>query len=286
MSAKLFTPQSLPYIPTLLLKAALKRPQHIAHPCLPDTVLRCQGMQVAGDRQRAYQSLLPWPQQGAVHPAWIHCLAMPLHLMLLLDKGFPFRVMGLVHMENQITQYRALGLDEKLDIVCELADLQPHRLGWQFSIVTKVTSADVLIWEAKSINLARHGKAPAKTLSSVQDLQQVDEIWHLDDDLGRQYAKVSGDYNPIHLYPWSARLFGFNAPIAHGMWSKARCISALSSVLGERFRISVSFRKPILLPCDIGFYAHSEPQGGRFGLLSADGLSTHFSGDYECLTGR
>ena len=45
-------------------------------------------------------------------------------------------------------------------------------------------------------------------------------------DIGFQYAKVSGDWNPIHL-PYVARLFGMKAPIVHGMWSLGRTLSNL-----------------------------------------------------------
>ena len=38
--------------------------------------------------------------------------------------------------------------------------------------------------------------------------------WRLPADQGRRYAAVSGDYNPIHLYGWAARPFGFKQPIA------------------------------------------------------------------------
>ena len=50
-------------------------------------------------------------------------------------------------------------------------------------------------------------------------------------DLGRRYAAISGDYNPIHLGALSAKLFGFKQAIAHGMWSKARCLAALDAVI-------------------------------------------------------
>jgi acyl dehydratase len=35
--------------------------------------------------------------------------------------------------------------------------------------------------------------------------------------LSRQYARVSGDYNPIHLSSLSAKVFGFRSVVAHGM---------------------------------------------------------------------
>ena len=53
--------------------------------------------------------------------------------------------------------------------------------------------------------------------------------WSLPEDLGRRFAKVAGDRNPIHMYWWTARLFGFRRPIIHGMWTLARCMAALGN---------------------------------------------------------
>jgi hypothetical protein len=51
--------------------------------------------------------------------------------------------------------------------------------------------------------------------------------WRLAGNLGRRYGAVSGDRNPIHLYPVTAKAFGFPTNIAHGMWTKARSLAAL-----------------------------------------------------------
>jgi hypothetical protein len=45
--------------------------------------------------------------------------------------------------------------------------------------------------------------------------------------VGRQYARVSGDFNPIHIAAVAARFFGFKRALAHGMWSLARCAAEL-----------------------------------------------------------
>jgi acyl dehydratase len=78
-------------------------------------------------------------------------------------------------------------------------------------------------------------------------------LWRLPSDLGRRYAAVSGDRNPIHLSALSARPFGFRRAIAHGMWTAARCLTALEGRLPPTFRMDVEFRSPILLPGTVAF---------------------------------
>ena len=90
--------------------------------------------------------------------------------------------------------------------------------------------------------------------------------WHLPDDLGRRYASVSGDRNPIHMHSLTAKAFGFPRAIAHGMWTKARCIAALEPSLPNAYQVDVDFRKPILLPAQVDF----ERTGERFRVRSGD----------------
>ena len=72
-------------------------------------------------------------------------------------------------------------------------------------------------------------------------------------DVGRRYAKVSGDVNPIHLHPLGARLFGFRGAIAHGMWTKARCLAALQSRVPDALTADVAFQQPLPLGSTVRF---------------------------------
>ena len=107
--------------------------------------------------------------------------------------------------------------------------------------------------------------------------------WHLPGDLGRRYAAVSGDRNPIHLHALTARPLGFPQAIAHGMWTKARCLAALEeSDVGElssgAFSVDVRFRRPILLPAAVGFGSAADNQAVNFAVRASSGDVTHLEG--------
>jgi hypothetical protein len=110
------------------------------------------------------------------------------------------------------------------------------------------------------------------------DDRPVTATWRLSGDLGRRYASVSGDMNPIHIHPVSARLLGFPAAIIHGMWTKARCLAALDPRLPERFGVEVSFRKPILLPATVQFAEGSGEPGIGFAVRGAGKGTPHLEG--------
>src|SRR5262249_54082255 len=105
-------------------------------------------------------------------------------------------------------------------------------------------------------------------------------VWRLRGDLGRRYAAVSGDLNPIHLHALSARPLGFKSAIVHGMWTAARCLAALENRLPEAFSFEVAFRRPIALPARVEFL---EDDGGRrFGVRDARDHTPHLDGHVGC----
>ena len=82
------------------------------------------------------------------------------------------------------------------------------------------------------------------------------------DDIGRRYAAVSGDVNPIHLNPLAAKAFGFPRAIAHGMWTHARSLAALEGRLpAGPLTVRAQFAKPVLLPSTVAL--HTAVDRGR-----------------------
>ena len=158
--------------------------------------------------------------------------------------------------------------------------IEPHQRGRRFDIRTEARAGDELVWEEVSTNLGRGTGSPdaAKTddLPSSEALPAT-ATWRLRGDLGRRYGSVSGDLNPIHVHPLSARLFGFPSAIAHGMWTKARCLAALEP-LPAAFVIDVRFRRPILLPATVRFGSAEEGDGDRFCVRDAAEDTSHLVG--------
>jgi acyl dehydratase len=182
-------------------------------------------------------------------PTYPHVLAFGMH-MDLLGKA-PFSAVGVVHIANRIVQHRPLLLGEELALSVSVSELRPHRRGRQFDFVSEVRVGGELVWEDVSTNLKRGEGDESIAREPEFELPPVTAQWRLEDDLGRRYAAVSGDHNPIHLHAWSAKAFGFPRAIAHGMWTKARCLSALR--LPDAFTADVRFKKPILLPGTVTF---------------------------------
>ena len=239
---------------------------------VPDRALTRAGVAVDPDRVAAYDRVCGFGLSDTLPPTYPHMLAFPMHLALMTDGRFPLAAMGLVHIANAITVHRPLSVTERLSLRVWATPLQPHPRGRQFTVRTEARVGEELVWEESSTNLSRgKGGDPAAT-SEEPEIPSTAELpatatWRCPGDLGRRYGSVSGDLNPIHVHPLSARLFGFPSAIAHGMWTKARCLAALGPELPRAYTVAVAFRKPIRLPATVQF---AEAPGNRAGAAAGE----------------
>jgi hypothetical protein len=206
----------------------------------------------------AYNEVCGFGLRDALPLTYPHVLGFPLQMRLMTGSGFPFPLPGLVHVANRITQSRPLTLAEPLEITVSARDLREHPQGTQVDVVTSVSG----VWEGVSTYLRRTRSGS----SSGEELRRPagSAVWRVPADVGRRYGAVSGDRNPIHLHPLSAKLFGFPRAIAHGMWTKARCLAALEGRLPDAVTVDVKFKKPLLVPGRVEFSAHADENGWEF----------------------
>ena len=253
---------------------------------VPDLTLKLTGVAIDADRLARYNRVCGFDLRDTIPATYPHILAFPLQLSLMADPGFPFPAIGLVHIENRIVQHRPIRRSERLDITVRATPLKDHPRGKQFSLISEVRVGDERVWDEISTNLRRgsgsdeDAKAPGNKLPKAEDLPAT-ATWTLPGDLGRRYGSVSGDFNPIHMHPLTARLFGFSSAIAHGMWTKARCLAALQARLPDAFTAVVAFKKPIFLPGKVEFCEADTPGeafGVQFGVRGAPQGRSHLDG--------
>ena len=182
-------------------------------------------------------------------------LAIPLHMYLLTHSLFPSSALGMVHAENEMISHRPIDPDLELKVRSWIGNTQWKTRGFQVDVYTTVSQndEDKPRWQAKT-SLFRSAKtsASSKTNKVDQILESPDQTLNLPANQGRLYALIAGDFNPIHLYPITARLFGFKRPIVHGMWTLAHLLNQSYSELNQLScgRLAVRFRRPLALPLE------------------------------------
>ncbi len=259
---------------------------------LPDLELTLAGARLSRERLAAYARVCGFALDERLPASAPHLLAFPLQMALMSDGSFPFPAVGLVHVSNRIVLHRPIAADQALDLSVRALALEAHPRGATFTIVTEARIAQELVWEEHSTMLHRDrgkgspGAGPAGAVPAAArrpacavagehragdgDAAPEPQPWMLAGNLGRRYAAVSGDRNPIHMHALSARLFGFPRAIAHGMWTKARCLAALGAALPDSYAVEVDFRKPILLPGRVCFLRTQDREHTRFFVRSTN----------------
>ncbi|POA25275.1 MULTISPECIES: MaoC family dehydratase [unclassified Pseudomonas] len=279
MSIEWHTLDREPSLPGLYARAATRR--KITGTRLPDSGLRCW-VDVDPQKLAAYRKVCGFTDDGLLPPTYPHILAFALQMQLLTAKEFPFPLLGLIHLSNRIRVLRPMGGISRAQVSVRVHNLQPHPKGATFEVLTTLDDQLGPLWEAESQMLCRGVKLDGEPVDQhwepSQVLTQVAQ-WKAPADIGRQYAKVSGDYNPIHLSAASAKLFGFPTAIAHGLWNKARTLAALADHLPKaNLEIAVHFRKPVRLPSEVSLLASAPGSSGELRLIG--------NGDLEHMVGQ
>lgn len=207
-------------------------------------------------RLHQYRTLIVAPEDGHLPPFAPQLLAAPLHLRLLADPAFPFGALGLVHVSNHIELLRPIPDEMELGIRTWVAGVQPHRLGHTVTLNTEVHEAgsSATLWAADTVALARGTQPKPSTKKTERDPVKVYDAVELQvpESMGRAYARVAGDLNPIHQRALLAKPFGLPRAIVHGTWTAARAMSEYwphSSHVPHSF--DVRFRAPVFLPSRI-----------------------------------
>ncbi|HEY1594518.1 MAG TPA: MaoC/PaaZ C-terminal domain-containing protein [Thermoleophilaceae bacterium] len=233
---------------------------------LPQRELKREGVEVDREHLAAYDRVCGFRLRDELPATYPHIVAFPLAMELMTDTSFPFPAIGLVHIANRIELLRPLTAAEPFDLRVWAADLADHEKGRQFEIKAEASVDGAPAWRSSSTYLHRekggsNGKTSAQR-ESAEEPREGHAVWDVPGDIGRRYAAVSGDRNPIHMHPLSAKLFGMKTNIAHGMWTKARCLAALEGELPEPYTVEVRFKLPVFLPAKLAFDTY-ESEGTR-----------------------
>jgi acyl dehydratase len=256
---------------------------------LPNIELSLPDVTIDRDHLAAYDRVCGFRLADELPPTYLHVFAFPVAMKLMTDRSFPLPLLGLVHVRNRIVQRRPVRAEESVTITVRAEDLRRTERGTQVDLMAEAEADGQGVWSSTSTYLRRDSESSSSSSGPSNGSEgsapegaepgRAAATWGLSGDVGRRYARVSGDINPIHLHPLTARLFGFPRAIAHGMWTKARCIAALEGLLPEPLEVDVEFRKPVLLPSKVSFASRAAAGGSRsIALRDARSGAPHLTG--------
>ncbi len=285
--------QEAPALSMLYLNAAATAARRRISGVRPAAVLprvrhELRDVKVDVEKLTAFQHLLGESAGDYLPAGFIHALCFPVAMSVLNRDDFPLPLLGMIHLENRVEQYRAVHFSEPLDITAVVENLRGHRAGTLVDLVAEVRGTDGgLLWKGVSAYLAKGFFLPGTDKNGVQAARtdtpfsppDPTALWTLGVDAGRTYAGVSGDFNPIHLSVLSAKALGLKRSIAHGMYLASRALAEVGPARSDAFSWEVAFETPVFLPArvaleistsrdDAGQWSRSDfagwnPRGGR-----------------------
>ena len=129
---------------------------------LPSIAYRVRKVRIDAERARDFDHLMGGPATDLVHLGVLHVLAFPVSLALMARRDFPFPLLGLVHLRNQVLQHRPVKVGDLVDVECRVRDLRPHRKGRTFEAVSTILGEDgEIIATDVSTYLVKGGKPSA-----------------------------------------------------------------------------------------------------------------------------
>lgn len=267
-----------PSLAPLYARAVLTAPLHRGS-ALPAAECTVPGQPVDRARLTAFQQLCGYRVSDVLPPTYLHVLAFPASMALMTRRDFPFPVVGLVHIANAITVRRTVSAAEPVSWSARLAELRPHPAGRAFDVVVDASVDGEPVWSSRSTYLRREAaRGPRSRPQSSEAPPPPNLLLRAPADIGRRYAAVSGDRNPIHLSEVSARLFGMRTTIAHGMWLHARVLATLQHRLPEAFRVDVRFLTPVFLPATLALSTQPVQDGWDLAVRDDNSGRPHLRG--------
>ncbi len=252
-----------PGLATAMIKALLlPRKGFNKHKGLPDIRGSWVTAQADPEALKNYHEVLGLSQGENLPILYPHVLAGGLHMNMLTHKLFPFGLLGAVHLKNRITQHTPIQNTQVMDIHSAMGAFRLLPKGLEFDFSTQVIVEGEMVWEEVSTyfmagkfggkeNPSKETSFELATLEGTNDTAD----WPVPKNRGKKYAKISGDYNPIHMSATLAKLFGLKRDIAHGFGIVAEAIH-YSGVLVEiensdlnskKIQVDVVFKGPVFL---------------------------------------
>lgn len=271
--------RELPSMPALLGRVALKNATYNAGDPLPALSVEVRDQKIDVSHLKSYNELCGFRGGDLVPPTYMHLLTFPLVLKLATAPEFPLKAVGQIHLRNQFVLHRVIATDGTLLLRAQTGNSWLTSSGLEWEMKLSAWADGELLWSGVSTYLnrcttgIRHQRPERHT--PVGEAQ----FWEIPSYIGRRYAWVSRDYNPIHVAGITARMFGFRHAIAHGLWCKARCLAALRERIPDSgYSVDVRFFRPVFLPSEVAFHQKVEPEELHFSLFSRSGKHAHLAG--------
>ncbi len=228
-----------------------------------------------------YQSVCGFDDSGFLPATYPQLMLFKHNINILSQPNFPFPLIGLIHLSIECRQHRKLAITEKFSFKSYAANLSEVENGYRFELISKVYVGSELLWDCRSLfQVPKRKKAKSKSNTQPQAVLGAGDEglnWLVSPSDARRYARVSKDFNPIHLTKFTARLSGFRGVIAHGMYLLGKALAETSYFHSDAMEVKARFIKPLYLPAKPIFVMAYDGSNMSGQLVSEDKNTLHLT---------
>jgi len=231
----------------------------------PEISAIVRGVTIEPAAVERYAAMCGFGAASNVPVTFPHVLAMPLHLKIFGRSEFQLSPAGLIHLSNVIDSRVPLAPGRSLDVAVVARNYRRTDAGLAFDMDTEISAEGQLCWAETCVFMARWpeptertGGRPPRPPRAPKDSAVLAEL-EVSLETAWAYARVSQDFNLIHLNDRAARFFGLRGAIGHGMWSLARSLAqAPQPEVPPGTRIETQFLTPVQLPARVAIKEWTE----------------------------
>ena len=268
----LMSPPALPRVLWRAWATLSKRPGRVNS--LPAATWTLPQVTVQASALANYRSVCGFEDGHGVPLTYPQLLTFPLVMAYLSSPECPWPAVGTVHLANRIEQHATLQAGDRVQVELATGALRSHEKGQVFDLELFIRREGEVVWRGTQSLLRRGVRETAGLpyVSAFEDDVRLVQAFNFDAPahIGRRYAWVSGDFNPMHLSRLSARLLGFRRTIAHGLWTQARALAGLLPAEPlQQATLTTEFKSPVMLPARLAVWQHKTTSGTRLEVRDA-----------------
>lgn len=185
-----------------------------------------------------------------------HITAFGLSMAMMAERHFPLPLLGTVHLQHKVWHMSDVPIDQPVRISTWAQNLAPHHAGTTVEVWAQIfdQKTDKLLWQSMALYLSRSVKLPGveqpeRPHRPTFQPPAMTGQWDLPKDIGRRFAAVSGDRNPIHMSNLTAKALGMPGAIAHGMYAAGRMLGGRETP--APYTWAIEFASPMRLPSTV-----------------------------------
>lgn len=236
----------------------------------PYLLLRWRGVRAAPTDVDDACSLAEEPSAESLPFLYFAIVGFRLQMALLTHRTFPVPIWRMLQIRNRLLQHRALPRSASVDIELRLVALRVLSKGLEADLHMTVSESSSVAWECMNTFYARGSFGPANAVVGESMVPPEDRPlaeWTSPTTGAWRFAKLTGDYNPLHLIHGHARRRKFPRAFLHPQRVLGACLARLPQLAHRApTSLDVWIKGPVPYGANVRLAASGEGDACRFAL--------------------